>query len=347
MQNLNIAIVGLGLMGKRHAEVVAQCPQLRLAAVVEPDAEAQSYARERGIACYPDLAALFAAQRPDGVIIATPTPLHVEQALRCVEHGCSLLIEKPLATSARAAAGLVQSAERAAVPILVGHHRRHNPLIQQAKQIIAAGSLGTIKAVHAQCWFYKPDSYFAAAPWRQRAGAGPISVNLAHDVDLLRHLCGDIAAVQAQAQPSSRGYANEEVAAALLRFTNGALATITVADTISSPWSWELTAHEHPIYPATNQDCYHIGGTRASLAIPSLQLWQHAGAADWWQPIGASVQPRAFSNPLLNQMQHFAAVISGVEPPLVSGAEGLRSLAVIEAMQNSAAAGGVSLKPEF
>ena len=69
------------------------------------------------------------------------------------------------------------------VNIIVGHHRRHNPLIHEAKRIIDSGELGDIRSVHSQCWFYKPDSYFEIAPWRTQPGAGPISVNLVHDVD--------------------------------------------------------------------------------------------------------------------------------------------------------------------
>ena len=118
---------------------------------------------------------MFAAISPDGVILSTPTPLHVSQGLECIEKSCPVLVEKPLATSAIQAKILTDAAEQASVPLLVGHHRRHNPLIQKAKELIVSGEIGNIRALQATCWFYKPDEYFDIAPWRTQKGAGPIS----------------------------------------------------------------------------------------------------------------------------------------------------------------------------
>ena len=72
----------------------------------------------------------------------------------------------------------------------------------------------------ATCWFYKPDHYFNSAPWRKQKGAGPIYVNLIHDIDLLRYFCGDVRSVFAYGVPSKRGYENEDVASILLKFEN-------------------------------------------------------------------------------------------------------------------------------
>ena len=138
------------------------------------------------------------------------------------------MIEKPIATSSREALALVEKAESLDVPVLVGHHRRYNPIIKRANKVITSGEIGKIRAVHANCWFYKSDEYFDEAAWRKKRGAGPISVNLAHDIDLLRHLCGEIDFVQAQTVKSIRGFENEDVAGALLRFRNGAIGTISV-----------------------------------------------------------------------------------------------------------------------
>ena len=248
-----------------------------------------------------------------------------------------VLVEKPIATTAEDARSLVNAAEQAGVPILVGHHRRHNPLILKAHEMIGEGLIGEVRAVHASCWFYKPDPYFEEAPWRQRIGAGPISVNLVHDVDLIRHLCGEIVTVQAQATPSARGFENEDVAAAVLRFENGAVGTITVSDSIVAPWSWEMTSGEYPVYPATQESCYQIGGSHGALSLPDLTLWTHPGARDWWSPISATTAPREASDPLVNQIAHFAEVIAGRAEPLVSGREGLKTLQVVEAIQVSAA----------
>lgn len=336
---IRLVIAGLGLVGKRHADAIRQVEGVELAAIVDLTAEAKQFARERGIACFSDLAEVFAADRPDGVILSTPTLLHAEQGLACIAQKCPVLIEKPLAATVAEATQIAVAGAKANVPVLVGHHRRHNPIIQKAKEIIALGAIGQIRTVQATCWFYKPDSYFAEAPWRTQKGAGPISVNLVHDVDLIRHLCGEIVSVQAQAAPSSRGFENEEAAAAVVRFASGAVGTISVADGVVSPWSWELTAREYPVYPATSESCYMLGGTEGALSIPDLKIWRHVGAPDWWSPMSATNMPLAAADPLINQIAHFARVIGDGEAPLVSGAEGLKTMRVVGAIQEAAESG--------
>ena len=337
-----IAVVGFGLIGRRHVEVIRRSPELSLAAVVETDPTYQAAVAAFDAPVYPDLAEMIAQEAPDGIVIATPTPLHVQQALQCLaEARCPLLIEKPIAVTAAEALQLVDAADAADVPILVGHHRRHNGMVMAAKQAIVSGVIGDIRAVQATCWFYKPDDYFRVAPWRTRKGAGPISVNLVHDVDLLRHFCGEVTSVQAIATPSRRGFENEDLATAVLGFESGAIATISVSDSIVAPWSWEMTARENPAYVPTNESCYLIGGAKGGLSLPDLRVWQHQQALDWWTPISATALTCAHEDPLVTQMAHFAQVIRGNESPIVSGREGLRSLEVIEAVAQAAYNGSV------
>lgn len=331
-QSMKLAVVGAGLVGQRHISAIAELgDDVQLAAIVEPK-EMTSPAAP----VFTSLEQMFETVKPDGVILSTPTPLHVSGGFDCITRGIPVLIEKPLATSAEEARQLTATATQRGVPILVGHHRRHNPLIRRAVELIEEGAIGEIRAAQVTCWFYKPDDYFEVAPWRKKRGAGPISVNLAHDVDLMRHFLGEVVSVQAQMAPSRRGYENEDLAAAVLRFDSGALCTITVSDSVVSPWSWELTSKEYPIYPTTNESCYLLGGSKGALSIPDMRLWHHEGGEDWWKPINATSTEHTPSDPLINQIEHFANVIRGTEAPLVSGEEGLRTLQVIEAIQQAA-----------
>ncbi|WP_150523564.1 Gfo/Idh/MocA family protein [Roseibium sediminis] len=334
-----LAVVGYGLVGKRHVETLIRIPQIELAAIVEPHDAAREQVLRHGVPCYASLSDMFAKDGPDGVILATPTPLHVEQGLECVANGCPVLVEKPIAVTSAEASRLVEAAEQARVPLLVGHHRRHNPLIRAAKAAIDEGRIGAIRSVQATCWFYKPDSYFDAAAWRKLHGAGPVSVNLVHDVDLLRHFCGDVERVRAVARPSIRKYENEDLAAAILEFASGAVATLSVSDSVVSPWSWELTARENPAYPATNQSCYLIGGSEGALSIPDLRVWKHEAQPDWWSPISATSLLAEAHDPLTAQALHFCEVIRGATVCLVSGKEGLKSLQVIEAIEKASEIG--------
>lgn len=334
-----IAVVGFGLVGRRHADVLCRTPDVSLDAIVEPSERGRQEARALGAPVYASLEDLFAQGTPDGIILATPTPLHVEQGLACIARGCPVLIEKPIAVTADGAKELTDAAAEAGVPLLVGHHRRHNGMVRAAKRAIDDGLIGAVRSVQATCWFYKPDHYFEVAPWRTKKGAGPISVNLVHDVDLLRHFCGEVTGVQAVAISSFRGFENEDLASAMLTFASGAIASISVSDSIVAPWSWELTARENPAYPATNESCYLIGGSEGGMSLPDLRVWRHASEPDWWTPISATSMTCSMEDPLCVQALHFADVIKGRAAPLVSGLEGLRSLEVVEAVAKAAASG--------
>ena len=224
------------------------------------------------------------------------------------------------------------------MPILVGHHRRHNPLVQRARAEIDSGRLGKIVSVQITCWFYKPDEYFKAV-WRREPGGGPLFINLIHDIDLARYLCGDVVAVQAQASNAIRDYAVEDTAAILLRFRSGALGVMTVSDTIVAPWSWEMTAGENAAYPKTSEACYRIGGTCGSLSIPDLTRWHYPGARDWQAPIARHVDAPEQGDPLTLQIRHFIDVIAGRKPPLVTGRDGLAALETVAAIKSAAQAG--------
>jgi len=336
---LRLVIVGAGLIGQRHAAVIETLEHTNLCAIVDTADAGLQFAQSLNIHTYDSLITALEAERPDGVIICTPTTLHVEQAMQCVGAGVPCLIEKPIGTSSLESIELVTVAEERNVPLLVGHHRRHNPLVKAAKQCIADGVIGAVRSVHSHCWFYKPDDYYDIAPWRTQKGAGPISVNLVHDVDLIRHLCGDVVAVQAMAAPSVRGFENEDVASAILTLDNGAIATITVSDSVVSPWSWEMTSQEYPVYPKTSEGCYRIGGSLGALSLPDMAIWTHEGNPDWWSPIDSTRLDYEPADPLTEQMQHFCEVINGKADPLVSGDEGYRSLRVIEAIQQASVTG--------
>ena len=331
-----LAVIGCGLVGRRHIAAIEQTEGARICAIIDPDSAVKRFASEKNYPHFSDIDEMLAAVRPDGIIIATPTNLHVVQGIKCVEAGIPTLIEKPLSHSLEDGKKLVEAAERHNVPLLVGHHRRHNPIISKVKELISAGEIGEVRALHCTCWFYKPDSYFENAPWRTKKGAGPISVNLAHDIDLMRYLCGEVVQVQAQKNLAKRGYENEDVASAVLGFANGAIGTVTVSDSIVAPWSWEFTSQEYPIYPYADESSLLIGGSEGAISIPDVKIWKHEKQRDWWTPIKAEKAQIANSDPLINQIGHFIKIIDEKEESIVSGREGLRTLAVVDAIQRSA-----------
>jgi len=336
--SIRISVVGAGLVGTRHLQAIAVSNGASIASIVEPTDAGKLAAEQRGTPYFKTLQDMLDGDRPDGVILATPNQAHVEGALACISAGIPTLIEKPLAVDSEGAQTIVSSGESAGVPLLTGHHRRHNPLIARARQIIDDGQLGTITAVHGSTWLHKPDDYFNEV-WRTKKGSGPVYINLIHDVDMLRYLCGEIVSVYAMESNAVRGYEVEDTMVVLLQFDNGALGTMTLSDTIVAPWSWELTARENPAYPSTAETCYQIGGTQGSLALPNMALWSHGDTNSWWEPISSTHFTYQFDDPLVRQIEQFVAVIRGEEPPLVSAEEGMKNQQVLDAIKTSATSG--------
>jgi len=335
---VRLSVMGAGLIGKRHIEHILAWPEAMLSSIVDPAPAARELAVSLKVDWFPSFQDMLSGNRPEGVVVATPNQMHVANGMDCVAARIPALIEKPLADDVVAAHALVEASERAGVPLLTGHHRRHKPMIQRAKAEIDRGRLGQIVSVHGMFWLIKPDDYFDVA-WRREKGAGPVFLNLIHDVDLLRYLCGDIVAVQAAQSNRLRGNEVEETAVILLHFASGALGTVNVSDTIQSPWSWEFTAGENSAYGHTQESCYQIGGTRASLAIPQLDLWHHPSKASWWAPIERERLSYENEDPLALQIANFCGVIRGTVDPVVSGREGLKTLTVIDAVKRAAETG--------
>ncbi len=339
-----IAVAGAGYIGQAHIAAAQGAPGTTLMAVVDPSPAAAGIAAAAGVPLYRSLDELFGTDRPDGIVLATPNHLHLEHALTCLRHGVPTLLEKPITATVDEGRRLVEQVEAARARVLIGHHRAHSPIIAMARQVIGSGQLGRLVAVTGSATFFKPDDYFAAAPWRREAGAGPILLNLIHEVHNLRLLCGEIVAVQAFASNAVRGFAVEDTVAINLRFASGALGSFMLSDTAASPRSWEQTSRENPAYPShDDQDCYVIAGTHGSLAVPTMQLHTYPSEADrsWWKPFEISRLGIVRGDPILHQMAHFGAVARGEAEPLVSARDGLRNLRVTEAVAEAARRGAV------
>jgi len=344
MKNVKIAVAGAGLIGRRHIELVQASKSCELLAIVDPSATAIEIARSAGVPLYESLEKLFAQQHPDGVILATPNHLHVENALTCIEQGVTALIEKPVAHTLEEGKRLLEMTERSGARLLVGHHRAHSAILQRAREIIAEGIIGAPVAVMGSALFYKPDDYFDAAPWRRQAGGGPVLINMIHEIGNLRSLCGEIVSVQAQASNATRGFPVEDTVSINLRFANGALGTFLLSDTAACARSWEQTARENKSYPSyADEDCYVISGTLGSLSIPTMRLKYYAHKEDrsWWKPFHTTTAELVEADPLERQLEHFCAVIRGETEPLVSVRDGLANLLITEAIAEAARTGQV------
>jgi predicted dehydrogenase len=121
---------------------------------------------------YRSLAEFLVGHRPDGVVLATPNQMHVEQGLQFIAADVPVLIEKPIAHTLEDGTRLVQAAERTNARLLVGHHRRYSPILHKAIEIVQSGVLGQLVAAIGCAVFYKPDGYYDGPfAWRKDRAA--------------------------------------------------------------------------------------------------------------------------------------------------------------------------------
>lgn len=336
MSPVRIALIGAGLIGREHAALVAAHPRAELAGIAELAPGARELADALGTTLHDDYVAMLDAVAPDAAIVALPNALHVEAGLACIERRIPVLVEKPIADRVPDAMRLVRAGEGAGVPVLVGHHRRHSPDIRAAHAAIRRGDLGPLVAVSGHCVIRKHDSYFDAG-WRRRPGGGPLLINAIHDIDCLRHLCGEIEAVQAFGSSAARGFEVEDTVAVALRFANGALGTFLLTDAAPSPWFWETASEQALYFPGEPADSYLIAGRRASLAVPSLALWGHDGDGDWRDPLVRRRVAAARASCYVAQLDNLVDVARGRAEPVVTGREGAATLAATLAIATAIA----------
>jgi predicted dehydrogenase len=347
MAKVRIAVAGAGLIGLRHIEEAVASPNCTLVAIIDPGPKAAEIARKCGVPLYASLQECFARDKPDGIVLATPNQMHVEQGLACIEAGVPCLVEKPIGHTLEQGRRLVEAAEKANHKLLVGHHRPHSPILHKAVEIVKSGILGRLVAVIGSAVFYKPDAdgyYDPPYQWRKQAGGGPILLNMIHEIGNLRAMVGEIVAVQAFASNATRRFEVEDTVAINLRFENGALGSFLLSDTAASPKSWEQTSQEDKAYSTyPDEDAYVIIGNRGSLAVPTMRLKTYPGEANrsWYKPFKSETIALERADPLARQIEHFGRVIRGEVAPLVTGRDGLQNLRVVDAISEAAKTGKV------
>lgn len=341
-EDLSIAVIGAGAIGRTHIATLARTAGMHLSALVDPAEGGRALAAELGVPCLPDTGALIASGRAQAAIVATPNETHLPVTAALLRAGVPVLLEKPVAESIAACQALIAVAEETGVPVLVGHHRRHNPIIRAAHAAIQAGRIGDLVLASVTTSLAKPPGYFDAA-WRRQPGAGgPLLINLIHEIDLLRHFFGEIAAVQAFASHDRRGFAVEDTAAVSLRFRAGGLATIAISDAAVGPWAWDLTAGENPErFPAHDVSAHHYAGSAGALSLPDLTLWRPEGAPDWTRALVSEPLPVTPTDPYVEQLRHFAELIRAGGAPRVSLRDATANVIVVEAIGRAAASGQV------
>jgi predicted dehydrogenase len=182
MDSLSIGVAGCGYWGTRHIENLQRIPEVRISAVIDIDAAAA--ARAGALADAPSFRTVeeaIASTEVEALIVATPATSHREVALKALDRGLSVLVEKPPCSRSREVRELGVAASRAGCVLGFGFIERYNPAVEAALDLVARGSIGEVVRVESQ--------RFGEAP--QRVLDVGVVLDLAiHDLDIAARLLG-------------------------------------------------------------------------------------------------------------------------------------------------------------
>lgn len=346
-QPVRLGIVGVGVIGRRHLQLAQAEARCQVVALADPAPEVAETASSAGLPHYGSYIEMLDRERLEGIIVAAPTQLHAEIGLELVARGIPTLMEKPFTDTLESGLELARAAAGASVAISVGHHRRFDPAVAEAREILETGQIGRLIGVSGIWAVRKPDPYFDVG-WRCASGGGPILINMIHDIDMLRHLCGEVESVYAETTSRNRGLAVEDSGAILLRFASGVRATISFSDAAPSPWGWERGTADNPAIPPSGENCYRFFGSMGSFEFPRIRSWHYEaeGELGWGRRILARDRPSLPRAALAMQLRNFCEVVRGEAAPLVGPRDALATLAATQAV-HMAASRGQPVEPAF
>lgn len=332
-----IAVIGAGLIGERHAKLVARHEMTELAAIVDPAPQSNVLAEALDCKKYDDISEIPLSEI-DGAIIATPNANHLKSGLYFANKNVPCLIEKPIADNLRDAEIIAATFDQHKVPLLIGHHRRYHPFVTRTKEIIAQQELG-IPVMASIIWAVrKPDDYFVKGLWRTKSDGGPLLINFIHEADLLVHIFGDVVEIQAMTSNHQRGQAVEDTAGVLLRFESGMMASVILSDAALTPWSFEGASNENPNIAGTGISSWRIGCSQGALEFPGMNIWtdKEDGQGDWSRPLKSHTEDVPEVEPLYEQLSHFTNLITKTETQAkCNGWDGIKAMQLVDLIKQS------------
>jgi predicted dehydrogenase len=299
MQQVRTAVIGVGYLGRFHAQKYAALPEAELVAVVDANQQnREQVAAETGcrpVADYRDILG-----EVDAVSIATPTPLQYPIARECLERGLHVLVEKPITTTIEEARSLVETAARAGRILQVGHLERFNAAI-----LALAGTLRTPRFVESH----------RLAPFKERGTDVNVVLDLMiHDIDLIQSLVG--APIESiDAVGASVFSAGLDIANARIRYANGCVAN-TTASRVSMKMERKLRLFQDDAYISIDLQQKVLTIVRkppAGSDVPKGQVL---------------IEERTYDqgDALKLEIEAFLQSIRAGTPPVVTGEDGLRAL---------------------
>jgi len=353
MDRVRTALVGCGKVGRIHAQALASLAESEFTAVCDVDLErASALAAQYDIAAYEDVATMLDLSNLQALCIATPHPLHAGPALLAVEAGVHVLVEKPLAASLADCDSMLEAAQRYQIKLGVISQRRWYEPVKRMKAAIEAGKIGQPVLGTFIMYSWREPSYYQSDPWRGRwdtEGGGVLVNQSPHMLDLLDWLMND------QVAEVSGYWANlnhpsvevEDTAVAILRFRSGGLGSI-VSSLAQKPGIY-TKVHIHGSNGAsvgveTDRGATFIAGMSSILEPPLNDLWTIPGEEECLAQFQAADRAHFAGIDAVHyyhalQIQDFLRAILDDRPPLVTGDDGRRVVALFHAIYQSDSTG--------
>ena len=331
-RKIRFAVVGCGRIAANHFDALTKhADRAALVGVCDIDPAALASAGNRtGTAGYASLDKLLDTCDADAVVLATPSGLHTEQAIRVAASGRHVITEKPMATRWDDGRRMVRACDEAGVFLFVVKQNRRNATLQLLKQAIDTGRFGRIYMVNVNVFWTRPQSYYDSAPWRGtwEFDGGAFMNQASHYVDLLDWLIGPVESVQAYTATLARHIQVEDTGVANLRWRTGTLGSINVT---------MLT------YPKNLEGSITILGERGTariggVAVNRIEHWEF----DQPHPDDARIHDASYETTSVYGYGHplyydnVIQALGGKATPETDGREGLRSLELLVAIYQSA-----------
>lgn len=230
-EKLRFGIVGCGVIGPTHAKALESLPDAQLIAVVDSVPEkAEKMAEKYHARAYTSLQEMLERERPDVVDVCTPSGMHGEHACQVMRAGSHVIVEKPMEIKRERIEEMLRVQKETGRKMAVISQHRFDPATQQVRTLIEQGAFGRLALGNAAIPWWRSQKYYDSGAWRgtwELDGGGVLMNQSIHSIDLLQWLMGPVKSIYAYTDTLAHSIETEDVAAAVLRFANGALGTIT------------------------------------------------------------------------------------------------------------------------
>jgi Predicted dehydrogenases and related proteins len=338
MKKFGAAIIGAGMIGFKHAQVLSGMQRAQLVAVYDHRMEnAQRLAEQFNCDAYQNLEELLKREDIQIICICSPSGLHGQQAILCADAGKHVLIEKPMDIKWEQVQRMIAACRRNQVKLGVISQHRFHPDIIKVKMMINQGQLGNIIAGNASINWYRNQEYYDSASWRGTKrwdGGGALMNQGIHTIDLLQYLAGPVSSVYAQCRTAGHDRIEvEDVAAITLQYEHGAVGTL-FATTCAYPGLHtriELIGTKGTIILEDNElQCIHLSDDPASSYISPSSSSLNQGQLGPQDTMGETHR---------DQLEDFLNAIEQDREHAVNGEEGAKPLGIVIASYLSSDAG--------